>query len=66
MKFDISWFQLHFQMDLPSGGTGACFVMDYYCQNSLLAASLQRDVVQNHAKAVEIPVLRAMSDAAGQ
>lgn len=45
MKFDINWFQLHFQMGLSCGGMGACFVMDYFCQNSLLAANLQRDVV---------------------
>lgn len=41
-------------------------MMDYYCQHSLLAANLQQDVVQNHAESVEIPVLRAVSDAAGQ
>ena len=53
-------------MGLSYEGMGACFVMDYYCQNSLLAAHLQRDVLQNHAKSVEIPALRAMSDAVGQ
>lgn len=49
MKFDINWFQLHFQMSLSFGRMGTCFLTDYYYRNTLLSVNLQRGVEKNHA-----------------